>query len=47
MDARPTCVFLPGIIAPAVVRDQALIGELGADVDARTKELEVYTFSPP
>jgi pimeloyl-ACP methyl ester carboxylesterase len=47
MDARPTCVFLPGIIAPAVVRYQALIGELGTDVDARMKELEVYTFSPP
>lgn len=47
MPARPTCVFLPGIIAPAVVRYAALIRELGANAQAYTKELEVYTLSPP
>lgn len=44
---RPTCIFLPGIIAPAVVRYAPLLGELGSAVDARTKELELYTLSPP
>jgi pimeloyl-ACP methyl ester carboxylesterase len=42
-----TCVFLPGIIAPAAVRYSALIGELGPNVRAHTKELELYTLSPP
>lgn len=44
---RPTCVFLPGIIAPAIVRYAALIRELGANAHAYTKELELYTLSPP
>jgi pimeloyl-ACP methyl ester carboxylesterase len=43
----PACIFLPGIIAPAVARYAPLIAELGGAVDARTKELEVYTLSPP
>ena len=47
MDERPTCVFLPGIIAPAVVRYAALARELDANARAYTKELEVYTLSPP
>jgi pimeloyl-ACP methyl ester carboxylesterase len=42
-----TCIFLPGIIAPAVVRYAPLLAELGGVVDARTKELDVYTLSPP
>ncbi len=44
---EPSCVFLPGIIAPAVVRYGPLIRELGASARAFTKELEVYTLSPP
>jgi len=44
---HPTCIFLPGIIAPAVVRYAALTRELGPDVQAYTKELEVYALSPP
>ena len=47
MEERPPCVFLPGIIAPAVVRYAALIRELGARARAHTKELAVYTLSPP
>ncbi len=47
MPARPTCVFLPGIISPAVVRYAALIRELGATTQTYAKELEVYTLSPP
>lgn len=47
MPTRPTCIFLPGIIAPAVVRYAALIRELGATAQAHTKELEVYTLTPP
>jgi pimeloyl-ACP methyl ester carboxylesterase len=46
----PTCIFLPGIIAPAVVRYAPLSAELaklGSAVGARTKELEIYTLSPP
>lgn len=43
----PTCIFLPGIIAPAVVRYAALIRELGSDARAYTKELEVYALTPP
>jgi pimeloyl-ACP methyl ester carboxylesterase len=42
----PTCIFLPGIVAPAVVRYASLIGELGERGRAHTKELELYTFSP-
>lgn len=45
--SSPTCIFLPGIIAPAVVRYAALIRELGATAQAHTKELEVYTLTPP
>ncbi|NUR74914.1 MAG: hypothetical protein HOQ28_01350 [Thermoleophilia bacterium] len=49
MDERPlpVCVFLPGIIAPAVVRYAPLIGALGTNARAHTKELELYTASPP
>lgn len=42
-----SCIFLPGIIAPAVVRYAPLFAELGDAIDARTKELDVYTLSPP
>jgi pimeloyl-ACP methyl ester carboxylesterase len=42
----PACIFLPGIIAPAVVRYAALIRELGAKARPYTKELELYTLSP-
>jgi pimeloyl-ACP methyl ester carboxylesterase len=41
-----SCIFLPGIIAPAVIRYAPLFAELDG-VDALTKELEVYTLSPP
>jgi pimeloyl-ACP methyl ester carboxylesterase len=44
---RPTCVFLPGILAPAAVRYAALIRELGRHARAYAKELEVYAVSPP
>jgi pimeloyl-ACP methyl ester carboxylesterase len=47
MPTRPTCIFLPGIIAPAVVRYAPLIRELGATARAHTKELELYTLTPP
>src|SRR5205809_2789352 len=47
MTAPPTCIFLPGIIAPAVVRYAPLIGELGERARPFTKELEVYVLSPP
>ena len=43
----PACIFLPGIVAPAVVRYAALIRALGANARAYTKELELYTLSPP
>lgn len=44
---RPACIFLPGIIAPTVVRYAALLGEVGTVARAYTKELELYTISPP
>ncbi len=49
MDERPLpdCVFLPGIIAPAVVRYAPLIEALGTHARAHTKELELYTLFPP
>lgn len=47
MEARAPCIFLPGIIAPAVIRYAPLIRELGPQARAYTKELEVYTLSPP
>jgi pimeloyl-ACP methyl ester carboxylesterase len=49
MDERPmpACVFLPGIIAPAVVRYAPLIGALGPNLRAYAKELELYAVSPP
>jgi len=47
MAERHACIFLPGIIAPAVVRYVALIRELGANARPYTKELELYTLSPP
>jgi pimeloyl-ACP methyl ester carboxylesterase len=40
-------MFLPGIIMPAAVRYSALIHELGADVTAVTKDLEVYRMPDP
>ena len=40
-------IFLPGIIAPAAIRYARLVACL-ADVDAVTKDLEVYaTETPP
>ena len=42
-----TSVFLPGIMMPATVRYAALIKELGPEVDAHAKELEVYSITPP
>src|SRR5437764_7518702 len=45
--ARPACLFLLGIIAPAVVRYGPLLAALGDAVDGRTKELELYTLTPP
>lgn len=47
MTELPPCIFLPGIIAPAVVRYAALISHLGPGARAYTKELELYTLSPP
>jgi pimeloyl-ACP methyl ester carboxylesterase len=38
---------MPGIIAPAVVRYAALTRELGATAQTHTKELELYTLTPP
>lgn len=46
-DELPVCIFLPGIIAPAIVRYAALVRELGRNARAYTKELELYTLSPP
>jgi pimeloyl-ACP methyl ester carboxylesterase len=40
-------IFLPGIIMPAADRYSALIKELGADVNATTKDLEVYRLPEP
>ena len=40
--------MLPGGVLPAGPAYQALLAELGADVDAHPKELEVYaTEAPP
>ena len=47
VDESPACIFLPGIIAPAVVRYAALVRELGTNARAYTKELELYTLTPP
>jgi pimeloyl-ACP methyl ester carboxylesterase len=47
MAQRHACIFLPGIIAPAVVRYATLLRELGPNAHAYTKELELYTLSPP
>jgi len=47
MPGHPPCIFLPGILAPAVVRYAELIRELGPKVRGYTKELEIYTLSPP
>jgi pimeloyl-ACP methyl ester carboxylesterase len=44
---RHPVVFLPGIIMPARDRYSALINELGADVTAVTKDLEVYRLPEP
>jgi pimeloyl-ACP methyl ester carboxylesterase len=40
-------ILLPGIIMPAADRYSALIKELGADVNATTKDLEVYRLPEP
>jgi pimeloyl-ACP methyl ester carboxylesterase len=40
-------VLLPGAILPAELAYPALIAELGPDVDARAKELEVYRGDRP
>ena len=43
-------ILLPGGILPARPAYEALLGELGDDVDARTKDLEMYaseTVPPP
>jgi pimeloyl-ACP methyl ester carboxylesterase len=36
-------VFLPGAVLPVESAYEALLAELGADVDARTKNLEMYS----
>jgi pimeloyl-ACP methyl ester carboxylesterase len=41
----PVIVFLPGIVAPAAGRYGPLISELGAGVQALTKDLEIYDSS--
>jgi pimeloyl-ACP methyl ester carboxylesterase len=40
-------LFLPGIIMPAVLRYAPLLRELGPGIEGRTKELEVYSLTPP
>lgn len=49
MDHRPwPVILLPGGIMPAGPAYAALLAELGSDVDARTKDLELYaTPTPP
>lgn len=42
-----TAVFLPGILAPAVVRYAPLRAALGDGITTRVRELELYNFSPP
>jgi pimeloyl-ACP methyl ester carboxylesterase len=39
--------FLPGIVLPAELAYSALIAELGAEVDAVAKDLEVYATAEP
>lgn len=43
----PTVVFLPGGLAPAVVRYAPLRAVLGEGITTRVRELELYNFSPP
>jgi pimeloyl-ACP methyl ester carboxylesterase len=40
-------IFLPGIIMPAADRYSALLKELGANVNAITKDLEIYRLPDP
>jgi pimeloyl-ACP methyl ester carboxylesterase len=40
-------IFLPGIVMPAADAFGALLAELGAEVDAVAKDLEVYATSTP
>lgn len=47
MPQAATCVFLPGIIQPAVIRYGPLLRELAGAIVARTMELEVYAVTPP
>jgi pimeloyl-ACP methyl ester carboxylesterase len=43
MTQRPSpVILLPGAVLPATLAYAALLAELGADVDARAKELEMY-----
>ena len=42
-----TAVFLPGGLAPAVVRYAPLRTALGDEITTRVRELELYNFSPP
>src|SRR5438128_9498819 len=44
---RAAGLFLPGIIMPAVLRYAPLLRELGSSFECRTKEIEVYSLSPP
>lgn len=49
-DAPWPVILLPGAVLPASLAYAALLTELGGDVDARAKELEVYageTVPPP
>lgn len=48
MDHRPwPVILLPGSIMPAAPAYSALLAELGTDVDARIKDLELYATPTP
>jgi pimeloyl-ACP methyl ester carboxylesterase len=47
LDRPAQVIFLPGIIMPAALRYGPLLGVLGNSAQAVTKELEVYTTTPP
>jgi pimeloyl-ACP methyl ester carboxylesterase len=48
MPTRPyPVILLPGVVLPAGPAWAALLAELGPEVDARPKELEVYATEPP
>ena len=44
---RPRAIFLPGIVTPARDAYRELLAELGGEVDAFAKDLEVYASSTP